>query len=56
MYRWIAEGDRVLGGIALRQGRSDYMRWAGHLGYEYPGLRAAVGCRNPELASGVIFG
>jgi predicted acetyltransferase len=33
MYRWIAESDRVLGGIALRQGRDDYVRWAGHIGY-----------------------
>lgn len=35
---WIVEGDRVLGGIALRHGSpkaaaSDYVRWAGHLGY-----------------------
>jgi hypothetical protein len=28
-YRWIVEGDRVLGGIALRHGISDYVRWAG---------------------------
>ncbi|MGC4747025.1 GNAT family N-acetyltransferase [Micromonospora sp. DT201] len=32
-YRWIVEGDHVLGGIALRHGSSDYVRWAGHLGY-----------------------
>ncbi|MEU5786563.1 GNAT family N-acetyltransferase [Micromonospora purpureochromogenes] len=32
-YRWIVERDRVLGGIALRHGDSDYVRWAGHLGY-----------------------
>jgi predicted acetyltransferase len=32
-YRWIVEGDRVLGGIALRDGADDYVRWAGHLGY-----------------------
>ncbi|MBM0257145.1 GNAT family N-acetyltransferase [Micromonospora sp. 4G55] len=32
-YRWIVESDRVLGGIALRHGDSDYVRWAGHLGY-----------------------
>jgi predicted acetyltransferase len=32
-YRWIVEGDRVLGGIALRHGFSDFVRWAGHIGY-----------------------
>jgi predicted acetyltransferase len=32
-YRWIVEGDRVLGGIALRDGDDDYARWAGHIGY-----------------------
>ena len=32
-YRWIIESDRVLGGIALRHGDDDYVRWAGHLGY-----------------------
>ena len=32
-YRWVVEGDRVLGGIALRHGSSDYVRWAGHIGY-----------------------
>ena len=32
-YRWIVENDRVLGGIALRHGSSDYVRWAGHIGY-----------------------
>ena len=30
---WIAEGDRVLGGVALRTGDDDYVRWAGHIGY-----------------------
>lgn len=38
-YRWIVEGDRVLGGIALRYGSSEYLRWAGHLGY---GIRPAA--------------
>ncbi|MEU5727309.1 GNAT family N-acetyltransferase [Micromonospora sp. NPDC047738] len=33
MYRWIVESDRVLGGIALRHGSSDYVRWAGHIGF-----------------------
>ncbi|NUS00467.1 MAG: GNAT family N-acetyltransferase [Kribbellaceae bacterium] len=33
LYRWIVEGDRVLGGIALRHGDDDYVRWAGHIGY-----------------------
>jgi RimJ/RimL family protein N-acetyltransferase len=32
-YRWIVESDRVLGGIALRHGDDDYVRWAGHVGY-----------------------
>jgi predicted acetyltransferase len=32
-YRWIVEDDQVLGGIALRHECSDYVRWAGHLGY-----------------------
>ena len=32
-YRWIVENDRVLGGIALRYGSSDYVLWAGHIGY-----------------------
>ena len=32
-YRWIVEDERVLGGIALRQGDSDYVRWAGHVGF-----------------------
>ena len=31
--RWIVEGDQVLGGIALRTGPGDYVRWAGHIGY-----------------------
>src|SRR3954451_6832153 len=33
IYRWIVEDDRVLGGIALRHGDSDYVSWAGHIGY-----------------------
>jgi predicted acetyltransferase len=32
-YRWIVEGDRVLGGAALRHGEDDYVRRAGHIGY-----------------------
>ncbi|HEX4813459.1 MAG TPA: GNAT family N-acetyltransferase [Nonomuraea sp.] len=32
-YRWIVEDDRVLGGIALRDGSDDFVRWAGHIGY-----------------------
>lgn len=31
--RWIVEGDRVLGGIALRHEFTDYVAWAGHIGY-----------------------
>jgi predicted acetyltransferase len=33
LYRWIVEDDRVLGGMALRYGSDDYVRWAGHIGY-----------------------
>ena len=33
LYRWIVEDDRVVGAIALRLDDSDYVRWAGHLGY-----------------------
>jgi predicted acetyltransferase len=33
IYRWIVDGDEVLGGIALRHGDSDLIRWAGHVGY-----------------------
>jgi predicted acetyltransferase len=33
VYRWVVEDSRVLGGIALRHGGDDYVRWAGHLGY-----------------------
>ncbi len=33
IYRWIVEGDRVLGGIVLRHGNSDYVSWAGHIGF-----------------------
>jgi predicted acetyltransferase len=32
-YRWIVEDGRVLGGIALRHENSDYVVWAGHIGY-----------------------
>ncbi|MFE9694563.1 GNAT family N-acetyltransferase [Micromonospora sp. NPDC005806] len=33
-YRWIVEGDRVLGGIALRHELNDYLlRIGGHIGY-----------------------
>ena len=32
-YRWISEGDRVVGGIALRYGSSDFVRRNGHIGY-----------------------
>ncbi len=33
IYRWIVDGDEVLGGIAFRHGDSDFIRWAGHVGY-----------------------
>jgi len=45
-YRWIVEGDRVLGGVALRHGDDDYVRWAGHIGY---GIRPCA--RGRGLAS-----
>ncbi|MET7491425.1 GNAT family N-acetyltransferase [Streptomyces sp900116325] len=32
-YRWIVEGDRVHGGIALRHGLDDYVLQFGHIGY-----------------------
>lgn len=32
-YRWIVEGDRVHGGIALRHGQNDYVAQFGHIGY-----------------------
>jgi predicted acetyltransferase len=32
-YRWIVEGGRVHGGIALRYGSDDYVRRFGHIGY-----------------------
>ncbi|MET9031200.1 GNAT family N-acetyltransferase [Nocardia sp. NPDC004168] len=32
-YRWIVEGDQVLGGIALRHGFNDFVQAAGHVGY-----------------------
>jgi predicted acetyltransferase len=32
-YRWIVEGDRVLGGIALRHELNDFVLRVGHIGY-----------------------
>jgi predicted acetyltransferase len=32
-YRWIVEGDRVLGGIALRHEFNDFVLRLGHIGY-----------------------
>ncbi|MFD7641385.1 GNAT family N-acetyltransferase [Kitasatospora sp. NPDC059795] len=32
-YRWIVEGDRVHGGIALRHGLNDRVLRSGHIGY-----------------------
>lgn len=31
--RWIVEDDQVLGGIALRHEFTDFVRWAGHIGF-----------------------
>lgn len=33
IYRWIVDGDDVLGGIALRYGDTDFIRRRGHVGY-----------------------
>lgn len=33
LYRWIVEGDRVLGGIALRHGLDEFVLQFGHIGY-----------------------
>lgn len=33
IYCWVGDGDEVLGGIALRHGDREYIRWAGHVGY-----------------------
>jgi predicted acetyltransferase len=46
LYRWIIEGESVLGGMALRYGSDDYVRWAGHIGY---GIRPSA--RRRGLAS-----
>ncbi|TBN58309.1 GNAT family N-acetyltransferase [Glaciihabitans arcticus] len=32
-YRWIVDGDSVVGGIALRVGDDEYVRQSGHIGY-----------------------
>lgn len=32
-YRWIVDGETVLGGIALRHGFDDFVSRAGHIGY-----------------------
>jgi predicted acetyltransferase len=41
-YRWIIEGEQVLGGIALRHGFSDFVQWAGNIGY---GIRPSARSR-----------
>ncbi|WP_406637917.1 GNAT family N-acetyltransferase [Amycolatopsis sp. WGS_07] len=33
VHRWLVDGDQVLGGIALRSGPAEYVRWAGHIGF-----------------------
>ena len=38
-YRWIKEGDQVIGGIALRHEGNDMVPRAGHIGY---GIRPAA--------------
>ena len=32
-YRWIIEGDQVLGGVALRHKSNETAQWAGNIGY-----------------------
>jgi predicted acetyltransferase len=49
-YRWIVESDCVLGGIALRDGNSDYNLWAGHIGY---GIRPSA--RGRGLATWAMY-
>ena len=45
-YRWIIEGDYVLGGIALRHEFNNVVQWAGHIGF---GIRPSA--RRRGLAS-----
>lgn len=33
IYRWIVDDHVVLGGIALRHADTDFIRWAGHIGF-----------------------
>ncbi|WP_067848890.1 GNAT family N-acetyltransferase [Nocardia lijiangensis] len=42
VYRWIVDGDRVLGGIALRHGFDEFVERSGHIGY---GVRPSARCR-----------
>ncbi|MEU4831342.1 GNAT family N-acetyltransferase [Streptosporangium sp. NPDC023615] len=44
VYRWIVEGDRVHGGIALRYGLDDHVRRFGHIGC---GVRPSSRRRGP---------
>lgn len=46
VHRWLVEDGQVLGGIALRSGPAEYVRWAGHLGF---GIRPSA--RGRGLAS-----
>jgi predicted acetyltransferase len=51
-YRWIVEGGRVLGGIALRHELNDFVLRAGHIGY---GIRpAAASVKTIEHHGGVL--
>jgi predicted acetyltransferase len=54
-YRWIVEGDRVLGGIALRHELNDFLlRVAGHIGY---GIRPSARRRGlATWALGLMIG
>ncbi|GAB3369936.1 GNAT family N-acetyltransferase [Amycolatopsis echigonensis] len=50
VYRWLVEDGQVLGGIALRTGPAEYVRFAGHLGF---GIRPSA--RGRGLASWALI-
>ncbi|WP_020665075.1 GNAT family N-acetyltransferase [Amycolatopsis benzoatilytica] len=49
VYRWLVEHGQVLGGIAVRAGPADYVRWAGQVGF---GIRPSA--RGRGLASWAV--
>jgi predicted acetyltransferase len=48
-FRWLVEGDRVLGGIVLRHELDDFVLKVGHIGY---GIRPSA--RRRGLATGAL--